>query len=206
MSVSELAPVVGLHANTVRAHLEVLARSGQVARSTEERRTPGRPRELYRATGAGATEDQGYGLLAELLAHHLAATSPDPAAAALDAGRRWAWQDEAASDPTTDLHARTAGIGPPVTDDPGLPAVLRLLTHTGFAPELTADGTRIRLRSCPFRTVADAHPEVVCSAHLGLIRGMLERLSSDVHAAELVPFAEPGVCVAHLEGVRDRGR
>src|SRR5699024_790444 len=87
--IADLAPRTGLHPNTVRAHLDVLVRSGQVSRRSEMRSTPGRPRELYSATGA-PTGDRSYRLLAEVLASRLAELAQDPAAEATEAGRRYA--------------------------------------------------------------------------------------------------------------------
>ena len=46
----ELGTRVGLHWNTVRSHLRVLAEAGLVSARREERTRPGRPRLLYEAT------------------------------------------------------------------------------------------------------------------------------------------------------------
>ena len=46
----ELGTRVGLHVNTVRSHLRVLAEAGLVSARREERTRPGRPRVLYEAT------------------------------------------------------------------------------------------------------------------------------------------------------------
>src|SRR5690606_27987709 len=88
LAVADLAPLAGLHPNTVRAHLEVLVRAGSVTRRTEERTVPGRPREIYRATGA-ADDDRNYQLLARMLAGRLAELTDDPVSQAIAAGRRW---------------------------------------------------------------------------------------------------------------------
>ena len=45
----ELGTRVGLHWNTVRSHLRVLAEAGLVSAQREERNRPGRPRVLYEA-------------------------------------------------------------------------------------------------------------------------------------------------------------
>jgi len=70
----------------------------------------------------------------------------------------------------------------------------------GFEPELTAEaaGQQIRMHACPFRTVARENPEVVCSVHLGVLRGTLTRLGVAPEAAALEPFVEPELCIAHL--------
>ncbi|MEO9222875.1 MAG: ArsR family transcriptional regulator, partial [Mycobacteriaceae bacterium] len=47
LGVIDISAPVRLHPNTVRFHLDALAESGLVERTTEERTQPGRPRTLY---------------------------------------------------------------------------------------------------------------------------------------------------------------
>ncbi|GIV00644.1 MAG: hypothetical protein KatS3mg014_2259 [Actinomycetota bacterium] len=49
--------------------------------------------------------------------------------------------------------------------------------------------------------MAEEHPEIVCSVHLGLLEGALEALGVRA-ATELRPFLEPELCVARLREVR----
>jgi len=202
MSTDEIASEIGLHPNTVRAHLDVLLREGKVASSTEVRTTRGRPRELFTATGAPEPEES-YARLAAALAAQLEALGGDPGARAVEAGKRWAaWEvsDEARPGP--------AGGAPSPGDDPtgaapGLDAaaaaheVVALLGRTGFAPELADDGATILLHRCPFRDVVGEHTAVVCGAHLGLIQGTLDRVAPGSRA-QLEPFVAPGLCQTHL--------
>ncbi|MDT0164264.1 MarR family transcriptional regulator [Actinotalea sp. AC32] len=202
-TVGDLAEAVGLHANTVRAHLDLLVRDGHVERSTEVRATRGRPRELYRAL-APTTDDDGYALLASVLAAQLEAVAGDPAAQGVEAGRRWSRSRAADDADDADDDAATRAAGSPSGDDAdgtgrAVGRVLGVLARSGFAPELTADGRRILLHDCPFRDVARAHTAIVCSAHLGLIQGTLDRAGAPVTATRLVPFVEPRLCVAELE-------
>jgi predicted ArsR family transcriptional regulator len=83
----------------------------------------------------------------------------------------------------------------------------QLLTELDFAPESVAaesapgaDGSarRIRLRHCPFLELADPHRHLVCTLHLGLMRGALAELGATVTVRDLQPFAEPTACLAHL--------
>ncbi len=48
-TIAELTDATGLHANTVREHLQRLIEAGHVIQSTEHRITRGRPRTLYSA-------------------------------------------------------------------------------------------------------------------------------------------------------------
>lgn len=188
-TVGDLAAASGLHANTVRAHLEVLVREGRATRRTEQRATRGRPRELYEATGA-PDPAQAYAALALLLAEQLAAATTDLAGEGERMGRRWAAHD--------DVAARSAPEASPPTVD-GVTQVVHVLRRAGFAPELSEDGTRLLLHSCPFREVAAAQPTVVCQAHLGLIRATLERSGSPVVASTIQPFVAPDLCVASFD-------
>src|SRR5438093_9489008 len=70
----ELGTRVGLHVNTVRSHLRVLAEAGLVAAGREEPTGPGRPRVLYQAPAEplDAPALDSYRLLAQILASSLA--------------------------------------------------------------------------------------------------------------------------------------
>jgi predicted ArsR family transcriptional regulator len=76
------------------------------------------------------------------------------------------------------------------------------MEELGFAPQPeVSDGDgqyRLNLRQCPFREVAQHHQNVICSLHLGLMRGALARMRAPVIADRLEPFVEPSLCVASL--------
>jgi predicted ArsR family transcriptional regulator len=190
LGVGDVAAAVGLHSNTARFHLDALVEAGSVQRSTQEREQPGRPRALYAATpdGAGAGQ-RSYRLLAEILASYFAAEVPHPAEMAQQAGRAW---------------GRYLADRPPPFGRIDAAAATRQLVHTlaeiGFAPEATmAGGTRaIRLHHCPFRESAEAHREVVCSVHLGLMQGVLAEIDAPLDAERLDAFVEPSLCIAQL--------
>jgi predicted ArsR family transcriptional regulator len=78
--------------------------------------------------------------------------------------------------------------------------VTGLFAELGFDPELTVQGThaQVRLRACPFRAAALAHPEVICAVHRGLLRGTLSQVGAPAAAARLDPFVEPHVCLIWL--------
>ena len=80
------------------------------------------------------------------------------------------------------------------------------MAELGFAPrvEAAAGGGEYQLwlRQCPFREVARKHQGVICTLHLGLMRGALARMRAPVTAEGLEPFAEPSLCIARL-AVRD---
>jgi predicted ArsR family transcriptional regulator len=194
LGVEDVAAAMGLHPNTVRGHLEVLVEGGYAARRTLAPKGPGRPRTVYEATTA-PNDGTNYRLLAEVLTHYLAQTSPRPASDAVAAGRSWAAPRLSSGDetrPTTSEHDAVA-------------AVVRLLADSGFMPEVSPDRTRIDLRHCPFRDLAVTHPDVVCGAHLGILQGALAEMGAPVDATRLLPLVEPDLCVATLEPRPARG-
>lgn len=189
VGVSEVAAEVGLHANTVRFHLDGLVEQGFAERGSEDRGAPGRPRFLYTpVAGRVPAGRRSYRVLAEILSGGLAHTE-DPRQAALHAGESWgrALVDPAPSAVTVDRPTAAHHL-------------TQALEEIGFAPEVVRRGTeqQILLRHCPFRETAERHPEVVCSVHLGLMRGVLAGLGAPQEVAGLDSFVEPELCVAHL--------
>jgi len=182
---------VGLHANTVRSHLGVLAEVGLVSAKAEERARPGRPRIVYEPMPETAAPGElgGYRLLAQILAGCLAGSEPDPAARAEQAGQAWGRYLVTSPAPLTSLSAKEA-----------VDRVVRLLDELGFQPKLESDeeGHKVLMKHCPFSDVATAYEQVVCQVHLGLVRGALAELSVPVTADRLEPHVEPDLCVLHM--------
>ncbi|NJP45338.1 helix-turn-helix transcriptional regulator [Actinacidiphila epipremni] len=198
VDVTELARRLGVHANTVRFHLDALLAEGAVTRRTEPPSGRGRPRTVYaHVPGMDRSGPRGYLLLARLLVAHLTA---QPRTAAEAAGH--AWGAQLAAPPAVPS-------GGPPAEPPGGPsespagpgeAARRLadvLAGIGFAPDVES-ARRIRLRHCPFLELAEENGRVVCSVHLGLMRGALAAMGAPVTAARLEPFATADSCLAHL--------
>ena len=189
----ELGTRVGLHVNTVRSHLHLLAEAGLVSARREARTRPGRPRVLYEATAEplDAPAPASYRLLAQILASSLAGSERDPSARAEEAGRAWGAH-------LVDRPLPFTSISKEKTID----QVVRLHEEHGFSPELRRgpSGQEIVLKRCPFQEVATTYQTVICPVHLGLMRGALTELRTGVEADWLEPFAEPDACVAHITG------
>ena len=192
IGVGEVAQLVALHENTVRSHLDLLVDSGYAVRRTEAPRGPGRPRVVYESTSAPEGE-RNYRLLAEMLAQHLVATSERPGEAAASAGRRWAGLTGQRQDGRA-----PAVAAPPISGEEAINAVVRMLGDIGFAPEVSTDRTAINLHRCPFRELAESHPDVVCGAHLGMVQGALAAMAAPVSATRLLPFVQPDLCIITL--------
>jgi predicted ArsR family transcriptional regulator len=192
LGVKDLAARLGLHANTVRFHLNRLVTAGLVTREVEEHSGPGRPRLTFTAVAQQEMEggQRSYQLLADMLAGFIADTSPDAAAQAVELGRTWGRY----------LATRPAP-SKRVTEEESVRELLHVLDDIGFSPLLAEDDdqqSQVHLRHCPFLEVASAHGEVVCSLHLGVMQGVLIEQRAPLEASDLQPFVEPSLCVAHL--------
>jgi predicted ArsR family transcriptional regulator len=163
LSASDLAERLGIHANTVRLHLERLREVGLVDVEAVHRGTVGRPQHLY-FLSAGAPglgfDPPAHALLAGLLAALAERVGADAGDAA-ETGRVWG------SDAGRRTRSRSC-----------LAALEGELAKLGFEPALEPDGSggtaRIEFLHCPFRELAEAYPELVCNLHRGLCEGVVD--------------------------------
>jgi predicted ArsR family transcriptional regulator len=189
ISITALATLTGLHANTLREHLDVLADAGLVRRERAPVAGRGRPAWLYSAVPDEQPDDGAaeYAGLASALAGVIERTSSSPRRDAIDAGRRWGRQ----------LAARAPGTG---DEADARRDVVQLLDGLGFAPQPDARHEVVRLTRCPLLDAARRQPEIVCGVHLGIVRGALEVHGAESEHVELLAFSEPGACVLDLGG------
>lgn len=190
MSVAEIATATNLHPNTARFHLDGLAASGLARRDTEAGGRPGRPRTVYSAEVAERERGRrSYRLLAEMLTSVVAGAVSVPAQAAIETGAAWGRYLVERPAPSERVDAADA-----------LRRMSAVLADAGFAPEPATDAVEpvVALRQCPFREIAEHHRDVVCSLHLGLMRGALDEVHAPLTAATLEAFVEPSLCLAHL--------
>lgn len=187
LGVGEVAAKVRLHLNTARFHLDGLVEQGLAERITEERETPGRPRALYSpCRDVAAAGRRSYQLLAHILTSSVA-RGRYRERAALEAGQEWGRHLVARPASTRRMTAASA-----------TKQLVETLDDIGFDPESVPRKHQIRLHHCPFREAAAEHPEVVCTVHLGLMRGVLAELDAPLDAERLEPFVEPNLCITHL--------
>ncbi|GAA0630773.1 helix-turn-helix domain-containing protein [Streptomyces thermocarboxydovorans] len=190
LGVREIAERTGLHANTARFHLDTLVKEGLAERGTEGGGRPGRPRAVYRAVASRTPAGRrSYRLLARMLTGLVTEALPQPAQSAVTAGEAWG--------------RYLADTPPPsrrVGHDEAVRRLTRVLTDAGFAPGSVQERPDpvIPLHHCPFREIAEEHREVVCSLHLGLMRGVLKEVRAPVRVDRLEPFVEPSLCLARL--------
>lgn len=159
VSAQFVAESLGLHANTVRPHLERLRAVGLLDMEINSGGRVGRPQHMYRLGDRIPPLDvtsRAYRRLAEMLVEMLAATE-DPSPRAVDAGRSWGRR----------LRLAAVRDGRPA---PGpLDAIVADLRDLGF--ELVSGSHEVIFEGCPFTDLAQAYPEVVCSLHLGICEG-----------------------------------
>src|SRR5687768_17066956 len=140
--------------------------------STDPRGGPGRPQHRYSLAPDAPSlglEPPAFPMLARLLLQ-AAASAGAGADEALEAGLQ---QGEA--------EAAAVGRRSPCAD-----ALVGLLARIGFDPERADDheGTTVAFAHCPFRELAEANPDLVCSLHRGLIEGFVRSYGG----AEVVAF------------------
>jgi predicted ArsR family transcriptional regulator len=205
-----IAKKVGLHANTVRSHLDQLLDAGLVESSAQQRATPGRPRLVFRATATSAAGPQdSYKLLAEILVNGIDGGTPAPGELATEAGRQWGHQVTQHADPGTGVDAaRALDRIVALLDDLGFAPTIRETTRSASAADVPGAVTVIELHRCPFYDVAREHGAVVCGVHLGLLQGAVEQMQSPPATIRLEPFVRPDLCLVHIapSGVGPRSR
>ena len=202
LTAAEVGARVGLHGTTARFHLERLVEAG-VLMAGFHRHGTGRPHKRYavapeKAPTSGPAD--AYRMLAELLTEALAPQAAGGALSPEAAGSRWAHQHVRALGGVAGSElpqARTAGQW---LAKMGM--VLDLLDSWGYEPSLrTADRGRaaeIALGRCPFLELAEAHTQVVCAAHRGVLRGTLDVLGEPDTDVRIEPFVAPATCMAHV--------
>jgi predicted ArsR family transcriptional regulator len=189
-----VAAGLGIGRTLAAFHLDKLAAAGllEVSFARPAGRTgpgAGRPAKLYRRAGGEylvSVPPREYRALAEILATVVEETGADAVASAV--ARRYGV--ERASALVKEVHEVSAADG---TDVPARIDPVALLAGAGYEPFV--DGPDVRLRNCPFGTVAAAYPPLVCGLNLALIEGVLDGAGLPAGCARLDPRPE-GCCVA----------
>jgi predicted ArsR family transcriptional regulator len=185
----EAGKAVGITRELAAFHLDKLLEEGLV--DVEYRRLSGRdgpgagrPAKLYRASERQleiSLPGRRYELAARLLAEAFTQQGTDPAEALDEVAHRFG----------EDLGAQARRrLGRRPSDTRLLHATSEVLRDQGFEP--TEAGGTVRLRNCPFQSIAKDHPELVCGMNLSLARGLLAGLGAGGLEARLEP--QPGMC------------
>jgi len=174
-AIPELVEATGLHANTVREHVQRLIDAGYVIAETERRTTRGRPRVLYSA----ATGDDD-------ASSPVAIRRAEAAARRGDLLRRLYGSDAApGADPmsTEALHQLDA-----LVDDLG---------DAGFDPIVDERDLTVDLTPCP-HAPSGTHRGVLCGVHIGLMDAVLAQAGGPLRVEGIAPSCDPAQCVVQL--------
>jgi predicted ArsR family transcriptional regulator len=185
----EAGKAVGITRELAAFHLDKLLEEGLV--EVEYRRLSGRdgpgagrPAKLYRASDRQleiSLPGRRYELAARLLAEAFAEQGTNPAEALDQVAHRFG----------EDLGAQARRrLGRRPSDSRLLHTTCEVLRDHGFEP--TEAGGTVRLRNCPFQSIARDHPEMVCGMNLALAQGLLAGLGAGGLEARLEP--QPGMC------------
>lgn len=183
LSTAELADAVGLHPNTVRPHLERMREVGLLELEVDGRGEVGRPQHRYSVSPGAPSlglEPASTVLLSEMLLRMATMVGVSPADA-VDTGRR-----QGTADATRYHDAPSA-----------LEALVGELDQLGFDPVVEAgdddDTAIVAFSHCPFRALAESHPELVCSLHRGIVEGFVDTMG-DAEVREFCSLASITPC------------
>jgi len=187
LATSDVAESLGLHANTVRPHLERMREVGLLDVRTDVRSGVGRPQHRFSLAANAPSlglEPPTFPMLARMLVR-LAESTGATADDAADVGRE---QGAIDADLKTDAASCLEGL-------------VEQLDELGFDPVVdgTDDGETavIAFTHCPFRELAEAHPDLVCSLHRGLVEGFVEAMG-DASVDEFHPLVHRQPCQVTL--------
>ena len=189
----EAGKAVGITRELAAFHLDKLLEEGLLdveyrRLSGKEGPGAGRPAKLYRASDRQleiSLPGRRYELAARLMAEAFTQAGTDPAQALDEVAQRFG------EDLGTQARRR---LGRRPNDSRLLHTTCEVLRDHGFEP--TEDGGTVRLRNCPFQSIARDHPELVCGMNLSLARGLLAGLGAGGLEARLEP--QPGMCCVAL--------
>ena len=173
-TVAALAAATELHPNTVREHLQRLIDGGYVVAHTEERTVRGRPRTLFSAIDGEAE-----------------ASSPIARRKARDAATRGDLMRKVM--PWTDTIDPALGEAAVHQVD----AIVDHLEESGFDPIVDESALSIDLRACPHAPPELEHREALCSAHRGMMHGVLAEAGGPL-TARIEECASSHGCIIQL--------
>lgn len=172
LSTADVAESLGLHANTVRPHLERMRDVGLLESRPDTRGAVGRPQKLYNLAPDAPSlglEPPVFPMLARMLLSMAATAGLDgdvAAEAGRDEGRRMAHRSPAPAS------CVDAAVG--------------MLDELGFDPARVDqdDVATIAFTHCPFADLAASQPDLVCALHRGVLEGFVDELGG----AQMVSF------------------
>jgi len=176
LATADIADILGLHVNTVRPHLERMRDVGLLHVDSVARGGVGRPQHRYSLSPDAPSlglEPSPYPTLARVVLSAASAAGLDRDELA-QAGREQGRADAA--------QWSRVGAGAATVLD----ALIVEQAKLGFDPAVVEhdDGATMAFAHCPFRELAEAHPDLVCGLHCGLVEGFVD----DFDDAEVTLF------------------
>ena len=178
-TVKEVADAVEVHANVARGHLDVLVSAGLATVSFRRNKGGGRPAKVYEA--APVHVEDGPALVSDMLASLIEIAAPAPGTArtiALSTGER--------------LGRRVVGDG----EEPDFDRQVQLLQRALAAVsggvrvvDIGEDYVELEDLDCPFKSIAESHPELACSLDKALKEGVMKALGSDTFVEVVTSIA-----------------
>ena len=179
LTAKEVASRAGLHPNVARGHLDVLVDAGLA--TVKWRRLPagGRPAKLYET--APAHVERGTTLVADMLATLIEQTgyeSGPASAVAFETGQR--------------LGRRHRPPSENPTFEEQVIALIRALSEVSGATRISGRGNdwvEVEDHDCPFRGIAQAHPELACGLDKALKEGIMQALGAESFVEQVTSVA-----------------
>ena len=183
-TVKEVADAVGVHANVARGHLDILVAAELASVSWRRNPVGGRPAKVYEA--APVHVEQGPALVSDMLATLIEVAAPAPEmarAVAIATGERL-------------LKRVRSGDADALGFDEQVALFVEALRMTSGGLRLVERGeSHIELLDldCPFRSIAQSHPEVACTLDKALKEGVVRALGADawVEVIHSVAWGDP---------------
>jgi len=193
LATAEIAETLDLHPNTVRPHLERMRDLGLVDVTAAATGSVGRPQHRYALAPDAPSlglEPPAFPTVTRMLLRAAAAAGVDPEEL-IEAGREQGRADFARS--TADV-ASDPGATADVID-----ALEAELAAFGFDPARADDGgaVTIAFTHCPFRQLAEDHPDLVCSMHQGMVEGFVS-CGADATVERFHPLIDRTPCQVDL--------
>lgn len=185
LSTADVADLLDLHVNTVRPHLERMREVGLLQVETLATGGVGRPQHRYSLAPDAPSlglEPSSWPTLARVLL-----------AAAAEGGLDGADLAEAGAD-----QGRAEARRWPSGAD-GVAALALEQARLGFDPTMVDDehGTTMAFAHCPFRALAEEHPDLVCSLHCGMVEGFVASFEGTT-VTRFHPLADRTPCQVEL--------
>jgi predicted ArsR family transcriptional regulator len=183
VSREEAAERAGISRGLAAFHLDKLVERGLLVfgyARPEGRSGPGagRPAKLYRPSGRDVSvsiPERRYDAIGRLLVDAVGERTGPAEAAALRAGRAIGQERRAPAKRMS--HQRAVST------------TSNVLRERGYEPSITPEGS-VRLRNCPFHSLARHAPEVVCRMNRSLIEGIIDGIGVASLEAVLEPTPE----------------